>query len=527
MNVTGKIKEITDKVINEYHQDENLKLSKKSVIPVTFSPDAGFKDSSPSQVRHQSVTIGKPKIEKDALITVTKNKQVESKTRLIQSKAAMVLRDCLNGYFAHDLGSLNWHKFTGTHWEPLETQKFFDRELIPLLIDGTGDLGFTIGYKSGVISILADGDMLPLPKTSRDFLPFTNGLLNLKTRQLHKITPGNAMTWCLPYQYDNKADCSNVETWLMNAVDGDKDTVQFLRAFMAAVLHGRNDLQKFLHLKGSGGTGKGTFIRLLTALVGDSNTISTDLQNLEHNRFETSNLYNKRLAVISESDKYGGSINVLKAVTGQDYIRLERKNQQQKAGGFIFQGLVVIASNESLRVTDHTSGLDRRRITVIFDRRVTDAEKQKWEQRGGEDILHAELPGLVNWLLELSQEQISAAIRIPPARVLNADREAMRVTNPIADWILECCEFDSSAFTQVGNKREIREPGRETRYENADSWLYANYLQWCQRANKKPVALNQFPEKISDTCETLGHKVERGRVPNKRGIQGLKLANSR
>ncbi|SFI96411.1 phage/plasmid primase, P4 family [Nitrosomonas sp. Nm34] len=330
--------------------------------------------------KNPSLSLGitlKPDIDTGFLVNEIKTKDGGKKILLIESKAALIVKEALSGYFAHDINSQTWHKFVGTHWLPLDAHQFFDNALIDLLYVGAGDLGFKPAYKNGIKSLLADGDMLPLPKTGSGKLPFVNGLLNLETRTLEPITPSNAMTWCLPYKYESGTDCPRIKAWLLQAVDGDKETVRFLLAFIAAVLHGRNDLQKFLHLKGSGGTGKGTFMRLLTALIGTDNAVSTSLQHLEQNRFETALLYNKRLAVITESDKYGGSINVLKAITGQDHIRLERKHQQQ-SGSFIFPSLVIMASNESLQVTDHTSGLDRRRITVIFDRRATDEEKQAW-----------------------------------------------------------------------------------------------------------------------------------------------------
>jgi putative DNA primase/helicase len=264
-------------------------------------------------------------------------------------------------------------------------------------------------------------------------------------------------------------------------------------------------------------------MRLLTALVGERNTVMTSLEQLEQNRFETAALYNKRLAVISESDKYGGSINNLKAITGQDHIRLERKHQQQ-AGSFVFPGLVIMASNESLQVTDHTSALDRRRITVIFNRRATNEEKQLWQSQGGEvAVLHFELPGLVNWLLELSHEDVSQIIRNPSERIRNADMEAMTATNPIADWLTECCEPDPNVWTQIGDKREIRDSGHETVFENSDSWLYANFLQWCQRSHKTPLAIRRFKEILLQTCETLGICVHESRRVSGRGINGLRI----
>ena len=487
----------------------------------TSSTGMAFKGINPALTQHLSST--KPRIDPDSLIECIETKEGTRSRLLIESKAATIIKESLFGFLAYDNKSQTWYSFTGNHWQPSESPQQADELLVNLIYKGTGDLGFKTAYKNGIKSLLQDGAMLPLPKADQDKLPFKNGLLELKTKQLISITPNNAQTWCLPYEYNPTADCQKIKAWLLQAVDGDKETVQFLRAWMAAVLHGRNDLQKYLHLKGSGGTGKGTFMRLLTALIGEINTAITSLDQLEQNRFEAAILHNKRLAVITESDKYGGSINNLKAITGQDHIRLERKHQQQ-AGSFIFQGLVVMASNESLQTTDHTSGLDRRRITVIFDRRATDEEKQAWQALGGEEVvLHSELPGFVNWLIELSQDQISQIIRNPPNRIREADLDAMTATNPIADWLLECTEADPEAWTQIGDKREIREPGYETTYQNTDFWLYANYLQWSQRAHKPPLSSRRFKDLLIQTCITLNISVYESRRNSGRGVSGIRI----
>ncbi len=477
-----------------------------------------FREGNPAHNQHKPGT--KPDIRYNALVELNDD---GFQNLLIESKAAKIIKNSLNGFLAHDIISQTWHEFTGEYWKPLESAQLPDKTILGIIGRGAGELGFKPCYKNGIKSLLVDGAMLPLPKVDHSKLPFINGLLDLKARELESITPDNAQTWGLPYEYQPDSDCPNIKSWLKQAVDEDKETVEFLRAWMAAVLLGRSDLQKFLHLKGSGGTGKGVFIRLLTALVGKKNTAMTNLEQLEQNRFETATLFNKRLAVISESDKYGGSINNLKAITGQDDIRLERKHQQQ-AGSFVFQGLVVMASNESLQTTDHTSGLDRRRITVIFDRRASNEEKQAWESQGGEEaILHSELPGLVNWLLELSHDAVSQIIRNPPERIRNADLDAMTASNPIADWVTECCMPDTAAWTQIGDKREIRTPGHETIYENSDRWLYAHFLQWCQRAHKSPLSSRRFKELLIQTCVTLNIDVREARHSIGNGLNGLRL----
>lgn len=244
---------------------------------------------------------------------------------------------------------------------------------------------------------------------------------------------------------------------------------------------------------------------------------------METNRFEPARFYGTRLVKITDSDKYGGSINTLKAMTGQDHIRIERKHQQQ-SGDYIFNGLVVMGSNENLATTDHTSGLDRRRRTVYFDRRATDDEKQAWLALGGEEfVLHSEMPGLVNWLLELSQDDISNIIRNPPTHTKAANFEAMTAGNPVAEWITECCIPDTTAWTQIGDKREIREQGKETEFEHSKEWLYPNYLAWCQRHNRTAHSVRRFREIIVDTLKTLKIDVIELRRSQGQGITSIRL----
>jgi putative DNA primase/helicase len=76
-------------------------------------------------------------------------------------------------------------------------------------------------------------------------------------------------------------------------VGGAHDQVQVLRAYAQTVVTRRVDLQHYLDTLGPGGTGKGTYTRLLMALVGCENTCATELKHLEANRFELSQLRGK------------------------------------------------------------------------------------------------------------------------------------------------------------------------------------------------------------------------------------------
>ena len=68
-----------------------------------------------------------------------------------------------------------------------------------------------------------------------------------------------------------------------------------MRAYLLGVVTGRTDWQKYLELVGARGTGKSTFTRLATALVGSENVHTTTLNKLEKFKFETASIAGKRL----------------------------------------------------------------------------------------------------------------------------------------------------------------------------------------------------------------------------------------
>jgi len=454
----------------------------------------------------------------------TENPKTGNIKLIIESKAALILAQELRQILGYSSSAGAWHKFTGTRWQELSGGKKETAEqfLQKWIYQGCEPIGFRPTYQKNIMTLLADGRQLPLSANESNLLPFKNGLLDIETKTLIKITPQNAQTWVLPYEYAPHSDCPKIKAWLNQVTGHDTETVEFLRAWFAALIHGRADLHKFLHLLGSGGTGKSTLIRLAESLIGKHNTIATSLEQMEKGQFETSNYYEKRLIVITDSDNYGGSVDKFKAITGQDPVRMERKYQQ--SGTFTFDGLVLVASNQAITTTDHTSGLERRRLTVNFDYVFTEEEKANFYNSGGEKALHTELPGFVNWLLELSQHDISRLMRHPPMATIRANIEAKKADNSVFAWLLECCIPDQDAATQVGVKQEIRESGQETCYENNNKWLYANYLQWASRASRKPHSVRKFSDILLDTLKSHGVRSKKGRSSSGRFISGVRLS---
>jgi putative DNA primase/helicase len=78
-----------------------------------------------------------------------------------------------------------------------------------------------------------------------------------------------------------------------------------------------NLLHKAVMLSGTGRNGKGTLLRVITALLGDDNTTSVSLHDLVNTRFSTASLFGKNANIAGDID--GGYIEntaTFKAITG-------------------------------------------------------------------------------------------------------------------------------------------------------------------------------------------------------------------
>jgi putative DNA primase/helicase len=373
-------------------------------------------------------------------------------------------------------------------------------------------------------------------------LPLKNGLLDLKTYELRPHSPAARLTWCLPYEYNPLASCEPIQEWLLEMCQGDHDVVQFFRAYLNGVVRGRTDLHAFLEMVGSGGTGKSTLIRLAMALVGQRNTHTTTLQKLENSRFETASILGKRLVVITDSERYAGSVDTLKALTGQDPVPYEVKFKQGTEGfihevkfkqgteGFIPEAMVILAANEVPQSSNYTSGLERRRKSVPMNNRISgDKQKNLIQVKGGE--LSGEfvsyIPGLLNWVLEMSDEEVTGIVKDYLNRCPGLQRrkaETLIETNPIADWLDYSIVYRENYRCNVGVAARDKSPDSSNWYQEVSQWLYANYAEYCHNTGAKAIGVRRFVNLLSDLCKNqLQLNVGRSRDRNGSFFLGLKI----
>lgn len=331
----------------------------------------------------------------------------------------------------------------------------------------------------------------------KNMLPMANGVLNLLTKKLSPHSSKNMLNWILPHNYQSNAKCPTVDGFLKEMSNGDPFTEQVLLAFLNCVLVGRSDLQKYLECVGLPGTGKSTYLKLCTALVGETNVMSTSMNDLNNNKFETAAAYGKRLVVITDADKYGGKVDVFKSITGQDPIRFEEKNKQVRIP-FIYGGMVIVAANQAVQFSDSSTAMVRRRVPVQLDKVVAKDDVDSSLNRK----LCQELPGLINKLLAMSDATVNDIMRDRHGKRRESENRAMCETNPIAAWANDCLIIDPSATVKVGDAN------------SQPHCLYPSYIQYQALVGRRGT------QSMSGFISALNQILQHNRTPYEKKTSG-------
>ncbi|MBW4644767.1 MAG: DUF3854 domain-containing protein [Goleter apudmare HA4340-LM2] len=349
--------------------------------------------------------------------------------------------------------------------------------------------------------------------SSREFLPFLNGVVELSTGKLLPHSPHFRLTWCLPRNYSAEGGSwENINKFLEHLSAGNADIKQVLICYCNAVIKGRYDLQKFLHLIGLGGTGKGTFTRLLTELIGKQNVLVTNLPIWCTNQFEGANAFGKRLVIFPDEDPYRGSIGRFLSLTGEDQVRAEEK--RQKSFNFDYQGMTLVVSNFPVFSGGSSSRAKRRTITVPCNNPVPEAKRQQLST-----VFEPELAAFTNYLLSLSDDHVSAVLRGKkeiPECTLEFWNNQMK-GDSIAAWLNDKVIYDPNAVTPIGNDRNEGANGEPRT-------LFGSYIQHCAASGDSPKSSKVFSPDLIELCHTvLKWSVEKQHTKTGKFIKGLRL----
>lgn len=446
-------------------------------------------------------------------------KQFESSTEKKKRTPREIAREIAEDYkdtLLFDGVSESWMSYGGR--VPGVWSKESDRyiaSIIGQILDGKGEKINTYSQIVNVVRLLETLVFQPDwdDKSLSGYIPFKDGILDLKTGKLNPHAPSYRLSWALPRDYNIVTkDFPTIDNFLNEVTGGDLALKNILICFCNAVLKGRSDIQKFLHLIGPGGTGKGTFIKLLTDLIGERNSYTSTLEDWCSNRFESANAYQKKLIIFPDEDKKVGSLGKFKSLTGGD--KLQGEDKGKKSFNFKFEGMVVVASNFPIFSGDSSSGIPRRVISVPFRNIPTHRDCQLHKK------FEHELSGFTHYLLSLSDDFVEKTLLgSKEVNAVNSEFWASRQrTDSIAAWVNDCLIFDPSAKTPIGsNKHEGKDDTPIT--------LYGAYCKHATESGSQSKNIKNFsPDLLELITIILGIKGVEKVITNKgKFIIGLRL----
>jgi P4 family phage/plasmid primase-like protien len=234
--------------------------------------------------------------------------------------------------------------------------------------------------------LTAEGRVIP-ERLDRLLVNCRNGLVDVMTGELLPHDPDVLTLFQVPLSYDPEATCLKYEAWLEERVP---DQMAALEDVACQVLDMTRTPQRFLFLFGPRRSGKSTFLRILVALVGKSNTSAVTLHQLSDDRFASANLYGKALNVAADlSSRDVKDLSNLKMLTGEDQVNANRKYGAQFT--FTSQALLAFSANDIPTVNDPSGAYQGRAMPFHFAASFYGKEDPKVE-----DELIEELPGILN-----------------------------------------------------------------------------------------------------------------------------------
>lgn len=307
-----------------------------------------------------------------------------------------------------------------------------------------------------------------------------NGVVNLATGELRDGRREDRITMTTGLVFDPDATCP---TWtrFLEDVFPDEHMRGFIQRMAGYVLTGETREQAWFLCHGSGANGKSTFIDALSLALGEYAGDTPADTLCSKGSFgggaaspDVAALANKRLVTCNETEELGRlNAGKVKHLTGGSPVTARPLYGHPFT--YIPSAKIVLTTNHLPRVDDDSDGFWRRVRLIPFTRRFSIEERDDRLM----EKLKGELPGILAWAVRGAVAWHKERLN-PPVDVLMATMNYREASDPLAEFIADCCE--------------VGEGCRATRAE-----LYGVYKAWCERQgyrDKDVWGVRYFGEKI-------------------------------
>ncbi|HUX91442.1 MAG TPA: phage/plasmid primase, P4 family [Gallionellaceae bacterium] len=377
-------------------------------------------------------------------------------------------------------------RWAGTHWQEVQLLELEREALFFIAKKEPAKANERTAASSAKTAILF-GEKLGVP--DHTFIPTLNGYIQVDG-DLVKHTPankGHGITYVLECAYDPLADCPIFKNFLAEALPN-QSVRDFIQEYAGYTLLGDARHQLAAWLIGNGGTGKGTFVHIMSAL--HRQTVALSINSLDG--FKLTGLQSASLVCVDETPSRIDEERLKTLVSG-DAVQIDRKYRD--AITIRPTAKWIICGNALPSISDQSDGFWRRWFVFPFN-----IKPKVKTPLLAETIIQRELSGVLNWAL-LGLQRLLAREAFPalPEAMREAAADGKRQSNSVAEWV----EDDGILFDD------------EVKNTRAD--VYSRYKFWCGESGSKVVGSPKFwermrqifshlPEDRNSARETVGGK---------------------
>ena len=288
--------------------------------------------------------------------------------------------------------------------------------------------------------------------TNPQLINLQNGVFSFADMTLRKAEAKEFLIHTAPFTYDATATCPEWEHFIHTITLGKQDLYDYIQMMTGYLLQGENILRLIFFFLGNGLNGKGTYVKVMEALMGEDYCSPMKDSTAKIKKYEGRNddlipLIHKRAYFLAEMKRDDiVDTSLLKGMSSGD-SQMGRANYQDYRK-LNLQGSLVVQTNELPKVMDTSHAYYDRLNIVPFDYRVPDKQedpKLKYK-------LVAEIPGIFNWAMAGMRMAGEKWINFRETAEMIALKNEYRRENDLVYSFLEHC-YDQS----VTHKTPTRE----------------------------------------------------------------------
>ena len=315
----------------------------------------------------------------------------------------------------------------------------------------------------------------------RHLVNLNNGVLDLKTEQLHKAEPGHLMVKTMGTSYIPEAHCPRFEKFMADAIPNPNMRAYIQRALGYSLL-GDADQRSIFLIHGPSGTGKSTLIETMREVFGQYGTTAgagafrasrndqgpnTDLHALRGKRFVTTS---------ETAENASFDEDLLKRLSGRD--RVTSRGLYEKPIEWVPECTLWIATNNPPKFNSDDDAIWRRTklipFTTVFrgEGEISDFARK---------MLYPEAAGILNWLLAGLRDFLAHGLQ-EPEEVLTQALEQRHDSDSVARFL------DDKILDGVLVEGE--------EYQIGCSELYLLYNDWVRQIGERALGNRRFSLRV-------------------------------